>query len=98
MKNKTIILGVGSYDKENPTCVKVIPTSWTNPNTYHVITEDGEFSKSEYLGEHTKEELMKYYSIDIDSIGDPISEILKRTPNDQDLGKKIRSIYNSIIS
>ena len=93
--NKTLILGISAYERENPTCVKIIPTSWSNPQTYHVIGEDGEFDKTEYHGEYTKELIKQVYEIDIDAIEDPIYQIIRENPNDQDLGKKIRKLFNS---
>jgi hypothetical protein len=92
--NKTLILGLSAYEKENPSCVKIIPSSWTSPQTYHVIGEDPD--SAEYHGEYTKEMINQVYEIDIDSIEDPISQIIRENPNDQDLGKEIRILYNSL--
>ncbi len=94
--NKTLLLGISAYDRENPICLKFIPSSWGDPQTYHVIGEDGEYDKTEYHGEYTKEMIKQVYEIDVDAIEDPISQIIRETPNDQDLGKKIRSLYNSV--
>lgn len=94
--NKSLFLGLSSTDKENPVCLKVIPSSWTEPQLYHVILEDGEFTKSDYLGEMTKEQIHESFDVYIDYIEDPIYKIILENPNDQDLGKKIRSLYNSL--
>jgi hypothetical protein len=94
--NKTLLLGISDYKPEGLECIKIIATSWNDPQTYHVIGEDGEFDSTSYLGEYTKEMIKQVYEIDIDAIEDPIYKIIKENPNDHDLGKKIRSLYNSL--
>ena len=94
--NKSLFLGLSYYKPEELECIKFVATGWTNPQTYHVISEDGEFDTTEHLGEYTKESIKQIFEIDIDCIEDPISKIIRENPNDHDLGKQIRSLYNSL--
>ena len=94
--DKSLFLGLSYYKPEELECIKFVATGWTYPQTYHVISEDGELDITEHLGEYTKESIKQIFEIDIDVIEDPISRIIRENPNDQDLGRRIRSLYNSL--
>ena len=73
------------------------PSSWTTPQTYHVIVEDGELSSAKYEGEFTKEQVNERFGIDPSFTNVNLAKIIAETPNDQDLGRKLRSILLDII-
>lgn len=75
-----------------------VPSSWTTPQTYHVIVEDGELSSAKYEGEFTKEQVFERYGLEPEVSNVNLAKIILENPNDQDLGKKIRSIFiNSVL-
>lgn len=75
-----------------------IPSSWTTPQTYHIIVEDGELSSAKYEGEFTKEQVYERYGLEAEDSNINLRKIILETPNDQDLGRKLRSIFiNSLL-
>ena len=77
----------------------VIFSGWSKPRQkYHVIREDGEYGDSEYLGLMSMDQIIDKYNITevIPKLtAKDIAKMAKETPNNQDLGEKIRSeVFN----
>ena len=67
----------------------VIATGWTQPQTYHVIREDGVLGESTYLGMMTLDKLLSDFNIT------EVVPFPKNLGNDQFLGAKVRSEFTN---
>ena len=82
---------------DDPIGIKIIPSGWTDPRMYHVLVEWGDRDETDYHfldADQIKEQM----DIDI-SEKDFVSYIVSHdelisTPNDYDLGSKIRNTLN----
>ena len=79
---------------EEPIAIRIVPSGWTRPQTYHVIIEYGDLEQSDYLGILTAQQIKDQYDLIIDDSKMNIS--IKTLPNDQELGKHMRSMYNQL--
>ena len=77
---------------EEPIAIRIVPSGWSEPRTFHVITEFGDMEQSEYHGMLTAQQIKDRYDLVID---DSIMNMqIKTLHNDQELGKHIRNQYN----
>lgn len=103
--NKTIEVKKGSLESkaslelsitlstpEEPIAIRIVPSGWSEPRTFHVITEYGDMEQSEYHGMLTAQQIKDRYDLVID---DSIMDMqIKTLHNDQEFGKHIRNQYN----
>ena len=95
MKTKSAVIALTKVKEEKVTNIICVPSSWTKPQTYHILMEDTSEDTTRYEGEFTAEQVYERFDIDVIP-GLSIGEVIRATPNDGDLGKKIRNLYNEI--
>lgn len=79
-------------DQFEPIGIHIIESGWSNPVLYHVLIEFGDYDTADH---HlmTKEQIKEKWNLDFeDNLN--FSELIRTTPNDQELGKLIRLEYN----
>ncbi len=95
--NKTkVFVAITRINGESSSNIICVPSTWNDPQTFHIITEDEEFNRSKYEGEFTSAQVYERFDIKINENFVSISNILAETPNDQELGKKIRNLHNNL--
>jgi hypothetical protein len=90
---RSVIIGKTHLNSEQIQNVICVPSSWTKPQTYHILIEDGEMDSANYEGEFTAEQVYERFDITVEDNETSISDFVKKFPNDQDLGKAIRTVY-----
>lgn len=83
------------YEVEEPLCIQILKSGWSNPQLYHVLVEFGDRMETTY---HTLEsnQIQDMFGINVEESFTDVVTILKRTdilqsPNDSDLGRLIRA-------
>ena len=88
-------------ETEDPISVTFVKSNWVvNPATYHVIIEYGDMDQTDYEYLDTEQIKVKF-GFDITQEPVPHAVLMNReeiinTPNDQELGKKVRTQANLI--
>jgi len=94
-KKATVTLApyINIWIDDEPVCVKIIPSGWSEPRMYHLLIEHGDYEKTDYHFVNS-DQLKSDFGIDLDEkafhsyIITP--EEVNETPNDFELGDKIR--------
>jgi hypothetical protein len=95
---RSVIIGKTRSNPEQIQNIICVPSSWTKPQTYHILIEDGEMDSANYEGEFTAQQVYERFDIEVEEVSPTVVELVRRFPNDQDLGKAIRTIVlNTII-
>lgn len=95
---RSVIIGKTFLNPEHIQNIICIPSSWTKPQTYHILVEDGEMDCANYEGEFSAQQVNERFDIEVDEVSPTLLELTRKFPNDQDLGKAIRTIVlNTII-
>ena len=86
------------YEKDEPLCIHILRSGWSNPQLYHVLVEFGDRMETTY---HTLEapQIQEMFNIDVNKSFEntPIvfrKEVIHKIGNDMELGKHIRSTIN----
>ena len=86
------------YEKDEPLCIHILRSGWSNPQLYHVLVEFGDRMETTY---HTLEagQISEMFDIDVDKsfVNTPIvfrKDSIRKLGNDMELGKHIRGTIN----
>lgn len=80
---------------DEPIAIRIIPSSWSDPQMYHVLKEYGEYEQTEYLGLFDRNQISEKFMIEIPEQFD-LSEIIKTNPNDYTLCCLLREIESNL--
>lgn len=87
-------LSITISTEDEPIAIRIVPSGWAGPQTYHVIIEYGDLEQSDYLGILTAQQIKDRYDLIIDD--SEMNMPIKTLHNDQELGKRMRSMYNQL--
>jgi hypothetical protein len=78
--------------KDEPIQIHIIKSGWSKPQMFHVLVEFGDIEQTDY---HfmTKEQIKERWDLEFNEVD--FVNIIKESPNDMELGKKIRLIYTT---
>lgn len=79
---------------DEPLCVHILPSGWTNPRQYHVIIEYGDMDQAEHAL-LTAEQIKEKHGIVLDDVSTPhdvsvSARMIKDRPDDAVLGAFVR--------
>jgi hypothetical protein len=81
---------------DDPYALRIIKSGWSSPIRYHVIEEWGDTGESAYVGIFLVEQIKEKFGIDPTIENSSIRKISLENPNDQTLGREVRSIMNDL--
>ena len=86
-------------DREEPLCIHILKSGWSQPQLYHVLVEFGDMMETTY---HTLEasQITNMFGIDIEKtfINRAIvirKDLIVKIPNDTELGTTVRKMFNN---
>jgi hypothetical protein len=88
---------ISLYHDEDPYAIRIIKSGWSKPDLYHVIEEFGDMDLSEYKGTFTSNQIKDKWGIDVEIEENSLRSIIRKLPNDADLGVQIRKTVNTYI-
>jgi len=86
------------YERDEPLCIHVLKSGWSNPQLYHVLVEFGDRMETTY---HAMEanQILEMFSINVENSYRNTPYVIRKDavnklPNDNELGKHLRSLTN----